>query len=602
MIYGGIAVRASRVVFVLIAFVGMNALAHAQDIPGYPYPSEAAPGPPGAPAAPLQAEPPNAEPRAARPPPPAIEPAGAPATEPAAEPPAAVHQLAPETTVFVASDVAIDTSGNLRKIGRGAESYPDAIKDELLSNSVETKKISSRIKKFVPPREDEYSFALNGDPSELVAKLQEAYPVDGALALLTVSERGDYVITAAYLLTGDTDKKLTRLYRRLDPAATATVNVIKENANCAAKGIANKLGKLADTEKINWITCSAPPAELPKPTNQQRSPPAAPPVARGMLDDVTDEPGMQILPSSKTPAPQQRPQVAVAAPPQPRPQPPPQQGPQRVSPPLVIGPTPGAGAKPSHPPSGNLKTAPCPPNQPNCPPLREKIIYPRDLAKQVFKSGLQWNPVGKKGRLVEKELNDYLQRDGIEGNCIREQMRSQYPNVSLVAGAIKTMSTPRALNLEPLAETPEIDYSVSISDEVSGDQSDPRACSPSGRYHQSLEVVFFDPQTGKTGEQNLLSLTTDGYQHDLFKLKNQPYAIAEQTTLNKNNNINDSRNKWRQTEFDMKFWSLMSGYPTVFRVAKTRHGPVQIDFEERLSASTSENAAIILVRGSMQNF
>jgi hypothetical protein len=46
----------------------------------------------------------------------------------------------------------------------------------------------------------------------------------------------------------------------------------------------------------------------------------------------------------------------------------------------------------------------------------------------------------------------------------------------------------------------------------------------------------------------------------------------------------------------------MSGYPTVFRVAKTRHGPVQIDFEERLSASTSENAAIILVRGSMQNF
>jgi hypothetical protein len=81
---------------------------------------------------------------------------------------------------------------------------------------------------YVPPGDEEYSFAEGGSQQAIIDRISAGYPdVAGPLVLITVSERGTFVIAAARVFTPDGSGKLKRIARFVIQAADAKPSIIR---------------------------------------------------------------------------------------------------------------------------------------------------------------------------------------------------------------------------------------------------------------------------------------------------------------------------------------------------------------------------------------
>lgn len=497
-----------------------------------------------------------------------------------------VHQMAPAEGVAIAREVSLDTSVVLGKIKQSAELFTGIMRDQLLELGVASNIIAAASKSYNPPREDEFSLSLNDDSKDLITKLRAAYPVDGALAFLAVSERGDYVVTAAYLLKGSEGRtdNLSRIFRAVTPSSETTVETVARNAECAALGIANTLNKLSAEEKIGWIACSKPISD----SNKQIS-------TRGMLDDIAEtENHLMVLPpttgdqsSKSNPA---EPQTQV------------NKSPKAKITVRVL------------PPTKSVTSSRCLPDDQGC--QSTLAIYPSGLGLQVFKSGLEWRPAGLKRSAIKTEFAQLL-TEGKDAECLKRKVqeldRGKYKDITDVM--VEAMSTPR-MYYDLVRAEPYNGYSfllVPESNDNGGGESniyDPRRCFRGNVASDSLVITFPRVKLGETNRNDIIDVPIDervAFLTSYINLSSQIASKIESANRKKGWRLPGNWEavllanalRYLQTNsgtIDFKFWANIGGGLRVFRV----QGPpnIRVDYDDVASIPHADQstAAVILIR------
>lgn len=353
--------------------------------------------------------------------------AAAPAQEPAvAKPPL---RVAKETNV----SLSIDVSG---RVGAAVATLHEKLINALKSKPVDAALVTASDSKYVPPGDDEIALADAGiGADDIVARIGSGYADSPApLALMTVDERGGYVIAAAYVFDDENGKKsLKRVSRLLAPAARVDLAAVDAWPMCFAEAISRHLKNppAADDAKCqqNASRAPAPPAAqnagrvpvLPPPQ------PAAPAQRKptGMLDDVQDSPGvMAVIPPPASAKPPAKPAPQVAA--KPPVATPPQQTPTPGNP-LVIVPPAVASAPAVIPPNGNKH--PRPGQRPGQDEIASLLSAPasvsgHQLYEQVYASGFVWRP--NDTRTMVSAISKMGERNPGVGDCLARQRNEYY--------------------------------------------------------------------------------------------------------------------------------------------------------------------------------
>ena len=265
------------------------------------------------------------------------------ATPTADDQPGSLPLLARSTIDFsIAEPVSVNISSSLRARLPTDTLVPD-IKATLALQNIATEIQRPLSPAYAPPGDQEFAFAEGGGQDAIIDRINLGYPgANAPLVLITVAERGPYVIAAARVFSPDASGggKLQRIARFVLGSAEVNISTIKndwpgcfaralhhfkDNPADATDGTCEKptlKGTVPDGNAGKAVAAPQPqPAPGPSPVapvaapavssapNQQSltQPSAVLPKVQGLLDDVPERNGVVL--GSKNASPQITPSV-----------------------------------------------------------------------------------------------------------------------------------------------------------------------------------------------------------------------------------------------------------------------------------------------------
>jgi hypothetical protein len=214
--------------------------------------------------------------------------------------------------ITIAKKFSISVSAGLQKrLQDPLASLPDKLADALRGSENVAADVREAQGKYEPPADDDFSFANSDEEAKAIAeRVRAAYPNQTKpLLLLTVAERGPYLIAAAYVLPEEkSGGVLTRLSRSVVAAAKVDDKTVKDvwplcfatSVHQYIKGEAqdddvcqvSALRQVSASKESRLQTPSTPPQ-----TTFGKTEALKPSV--GLLDDVSEKAtGVLILPSA----------------------------------------------------------------------------------------------------------------------------------------------------------------------------------------------------------------------------------------------------------------------------------------------------------------
>lgn len=353
---------------------------------------------------------------------------------------------------------------------------------------------------YTPPSDDDLSFA-GGDDVELGKQLSEAYPTPDPLVLITVAERGTYLITAAYIArdTGANARQMTRVYRQAIPVQGITGKHLSGQVACISSKITEALGGPAPAGAAGGPPCDQP----------TRTAAATPGV--GMLEGVTEgamvviptEPGIAATGNASAAEPATTPAASAAAPGSTA-APPIPKAPKKKNQ-QVAAPKPPASPQPAQvKPPGQRDMLPNvvtvqPPLAPSGPSALEE-----QLALDVFRYGYAWEPSSSRKGTARKAIQSWLTGlSKMDQDCVaRTSLRLGGAN-DVATVMLESLKKPTA---DPIKVVFDPDDLFKTSFQVTMrprkfDNEDPRSCAPTLSGSETVLDVQLAARPGQMSRQ-----------------------------------------------------------------------------------------------------